>query len=310
MKSALLINYSANNNYARKKWRRIKEKVLKQIPKNTILIPYEVPFNMNQCLKKLINDEGINYIISAGGDGSVNYILNNLIRITGRNSRNYCLGAIGLGTSNDFLKPFSSYIGGIPVKINADFTNLTDVGRVIYLDEKSEIQSRYFIVNANLGITADANVLFNNGDFFIRHLKTRFPGLAIVYTAIKTIINYKNKEIILKDEGRKQLIKVANVSITKNPYISGSFHYDQGPGMTSGNLGFHCTGDMTKMEIIKTLYDLSRGKYTGIPKRSTSFVNKVDLSSMGILALETDGEVQMGKSFSFTTVPKSLCLAL
>lgn len=310
MKSALLINYSANNRYAGKKWLRIKEKVLNQLPHKTILVPYEVPFNVKECLEKLIKKDGVKYFISAGGDGSINYILNTLISITGRNSSDYCLGAIGLGTSNDFLKPFSSYIDGIPVKINADFTNLTDVGIVIFSDEKSEIKSRYFIINANLGITADANVLFNNGDFFIRHLKTRFPGLAIVYTALKTIINHKNKEIILKGEGRNQQIKVANISITKNPYISGSFHYDQCPGKASGKLGFHCTGDMTKMEIIKTLYDLSRGKFTGVDKRNTSFVNKVELASTNVLFLETDGELQMGKSFSFTIIPKALCLAI
>ena len=161
MKAAILINHTANNNSGEKKWLRIKEKVMKRFPKNTIFIPYKIPYNLHNCLDKLINEKGVNCFISAGGDGSINYLLNTLIKITGRHSKNYCLGGIGLGSSNDFLKPFSDYIDGVPVRINPDFENLTDVGKVTYTDEKSEVKARYFIVNASLGITADANLLFN-----------------------------------------------------------------------------------------------------------------------------------------------------
>ncbi|UCH14271.1 MAG: hypothetical protein JSV22_14370 [Bacteroidales bacterium] len=309
MKAAILINNSASNNTGEKKWKRIKDKVLKRFPKNTIVIPYKVPFNLFHCLKKLINEKGVTCFISAGGDGSINYLLNALIKITGRHSRNYCLGGIGLGSSNDFLKPFSDYIEGVPVKINPDFNNLTDVGKVTYTDEESEVKARYFIVNASLGITADANLLFNKGDLFIRYMKSRSVGLTILYTVIKTLITYKNKLITVNGGVESHKLRIANLSLTKSPYISGNFYYDRCPGKISGKLGFHCTGDMTKMEIIRTLYDLSKGRYTGLAKRSTSFVDELDISSADFLAMETDGEIQVGKRFSFTTIPKALCLA-
>lgn len=309
MKTAILINYSANNNSGKKKWMRIKEKVLNILPENTIIIPYEVPFNLNYHINKLIKEEDVNFFISAGGDGSLNLILNEILALTGKNSKNYCLGGIGLGSSNDFLKPFNEKINGIPVKINADFNNLTDVGKLTFINEENVEKSRYFIINASLGITADANLLFNQGDFFIRHIKSYFVGLTILYTALKTLINYKNKQVSLKSKNGIQSIKITNISLTKSPYISGSFHYDQSPGKDSGKLGFHCSHDMTKMEIIKTLYNLSNGKFPESSKRSTSFINSLEISSEKFLAIETDGEIQIGKNMVFTTLPKAISLA-
>ena len=308
MKTAILINYSANNDGSRKKWAHIGQRVLKILPKNTIAIPYEIPFNLNDCITRLIR-KGVTFFISAGGDGSLNHLLNTILKITGKNSKNYCLGAIGLGSSNDFLKPFSETIDGIPVKIKADFKNPVDVGKVTYLNEKNVLKSRYFIINASLGITADANLLFNRGDAFIRFMKSRFTGLTILYTALKTLIRFKNKEVQLKDSTGIHPVKLTNISLTKSPYVSGSFHYDQAPEKDCGKLGFHCSSAMTKMEIIKTLYNLSNGKFPESDHRTTSFVDWIEVFSKEFLALETDGEVQFGKNSRFINIPKALCLA-
>jgi len=309
MRTAVLINYSANYHTGKKKWLRIRDEVSSLLPENTLYIPYEIPFNTRDCLGKLTQDEGIRCIISAGGDGSINKVLNDLVEITGESSSEYCLGAIGLGSSNDFLKPVNKDIRGIPMKIHPDNRRLSDIGKVSFTDEKNELHSRYFIINASIGITADANQLFNQGDLFIRTMKSRFVGVTILYTALKTLATYKNKDVKIRENGKSQELRVANISITKSPYISGSFHYDCCPDRDSGKLGFHCSGDMTRWEIIKTLMDLSKGKYSGSAKRKTEYLEKIRISSDLSLALETDGEVQLGRDFTFSIIPKAIFLA-
>jgi len=309
LRTAVLINYSANYHTGKKKWLRIRDEITSQLPGNTIYIPYEIPFNTKECLNTLIRDEGVRCIISAGGDGSINNILNGLVEITGERSNEYCLGAIGLGSSNDFLKPVTTEIRGIPVKIHPDNYILSDIGKVTYMNENNEAGSRLFIINASIGITADANLLFNQGDLFIRNMKSRFVGLTILYTALKTLASYRNKEVTIRDNGKSEKLRVANVSITKSPYISGSFHYDHCPARDSGQLGFHCSGDMTRWEIIKTLRDLSKGKYSGVEKRETVYLENIRISSDLSIALETDGEVQLGREFAFSIIPGAICLA-
>ena len=309
MRTAVLINYSANNHSGKRKWLRIQDKMMRYLPANTIILPYTTPFDMKPCLTTLIHEEDVKYLVSAGGDGSMNHILNSLLEITGNNSSEFCLGGIGLGSSNDFLKPATRRINDVPVKILPDFNNFADIGKVIFRDEHGKKIARLFINNASLGVTADANLLFNRGDFIIRRLKSRMVGLTILYTALKTLITYKNKDLKITANGSCKSIRAANISLTKNPYISGSFHYDTCPPRDGGDLGFHCSEDMSRLEIIKTMWDLSQGIFSGSPKRKTTFVKKINISSDQVIALETDGEILMGSDFTFTTIPKAICLA-
>ncbi len=74
MNTAILINYAANNHTGKKKWLRIKEKVLQLLPYEPILLPYETPFIIKDCVKKLNKDEGylekvsnsISYLVDGG----------------------------------------------------------------------------------------------------------------------------------------------------------------------------------------------------------------------------------------------------
>jgi len=310
MRTAVLINYSACNQTGKKKWLQIRERIISLLPRDTIYVPFEMPFNTKECLSGLIGKEGINTIISAGGDGSINHILNNLMEITDNSLKGICLGAIGLGSSNDFLKPVGFQIRGIPCRIHDKESKLSDIGQVHYMNEGNEWQSRSFLINASLGITADANLLFNRGDLIIRTLKSRALDLTILYTALKTLARHKNKEVGIKENGTWNAMKIANINITKSPYISGGFHYDRCPARDSGQFGFHCTGDLSRLEIIRTLMDLSKGIFRETAKKKTRFLGQLEISSDKILALETDGEIQLGRNFRFSTIPRAVRLAV
>jgi diacylglycerol kinase family enzyme len=201
-------------------------------------------------------------------------------------------------------------IRGIPCRIQFKESKLSDIGQVNYVDDNNEWRSRSFIINASLGITADANQLFNRGDLIIRTLKSRALDFTILYTALKTLLSHKNKEIRIKENGSWRDMKFANISITKSPYISGGFHYNRCPERDSGQFGFHCTGDMSRLEIIKTLMDLSKGIFRETGKKNTRFLSQLEISSKELLALETDGEIQLGRNFRFSTFPRAIKLAV
>ncbi len=310
MKTAVLINYSACHHTGKKKWLQIRDTVVSLLPRDTIYIPYETPFNTKKCLQGLIGEKGITSIISAGGDGSINQILNKLMEITNGHLAGLYLGAIGLGSSNDFLKPYDMQIRGIPCRINFEKSKLSDIGQVHYINKNNEFRSRSFIINASLGITADANQLFNRGDLIIRTMKSRAIDFTILYTALKTLLKHKNKEIRIKENGSWNDIRIANISITKSPYISGGFHYDRCPARDSGQFGFYCAGDISRLEIIRTLMDLSKGNFRETVKKHTHFLRQVEISSNKVMALETDGEIQLGRNFRFFTIPRAIKLAV
>ena len=80
MNIAILVNKSVNNYSGGKKWDRIKNNILKLLPGSTKVIEFEPPFDIDKNIRNLISNHKINCIISAGGDGSVNYIVNSLMK--------------------------------------------------------------------------------------------------------------------------------------------------------------------------------------------------------------------------------------
>ena len=306
MNIAILVNYTANNNQGEKKWLSIKKDILQMLPVTTKVITYKPPFNIEECVLKLVTEQQINYIISAGGDGSINYILNSIINIFGELTKKIHLGAIGLGSSNDFLKPFSKSIKGIPVKINLQNSKMIDIGKVSFVNSDFNKITSYFIINASIGVTADANLLFNRGDFFLNSIKSRFVNLAISYAAIKTIIRYKNKPIRLYYDDKMKNIRITNISVVKNPNISGSFKYDQKIEPDDGMLGLNYCYNMNLFELLQVLIDLQKGKFSVKPKRISLFVKNIKIESDNFIALETDGEVVYAKNIKFSIIPKAI----
>ena len=79
---------------------------------------------------------GVKVIVAAGGDGAVNALLNGLMDpATDRPRWDVALGAIGLGSSNDFHKPSdpARHIGGFGVAMNPEAGARVDVGRADWL---------------------------------------------------------------------------------------------------------------------------------------------------------------------------------
>ena len=201
MKVAIIINYAANNGRAKKRWIQIKEEVLNSFPTNTILIPFEPPFDIELCLKGLVENQRVDVIISAGGDGSANYILNALMKLENIDLKKITLGGIGLGSSNDFIKPKKRSIQNVPVRLNFESVKLVDIGKLNYTQEDNQKTTRYFIANSSMGVTAEANYLFNQNYGIIGFLKNKLTDLAIICAALKTIFTFRNYPISIEYNG-------------------------------------------------------------------------------------------------------------
>lgn len=307
-KTAILVNLTANNGRAEKRWRKIEHSVLSNFEKPPIVVCYTTPFNIEKYLVHLIDDERVDSVISAGGDGSLNYVLNRLMHLENVRTEEFFLGGIGLGSSNDFVKPKRNFIQNIPVRMDIENAVLSDIGMVEFNSKEGYPKTKFFIANSSLGVTAQANYLFNQGDWVINFLKNKSTDLAIIYTALKTIFSFKNILVRLTSEEIDQEMILSNLAVLKNPHVSGDFQYDQNIKSNDGKLGLNICENMDKFELVKTLIDLNKGKFSGKPKRHSSFVEKLEVKPPGFVALEMDGEVELGKDFTFSVASKRIKL--
>ena len=303
MQAAILINRSANNGKSFKKWTLVKKQLSSLDLNECLIVEYDVPFDIEHCIREIIRTHKIYTFISGGGDGSVNYLLNSLSRIAGDNMEKFTIGAIGLGSSNDFIKPLGNCINSIPVRIDCKKIVLSDIGQVRYEDEKGNSREHLFLINSSVGLLAKGNYLFNKGDRIINFLKKKNVNLAIEYTALKTLVTHKSYELNIESDKEMRDLQLTSLSVVKSPYISGNFKFNQTISPADGFLGVNYSHNESFFDIVRTMTDLKNGKFIKDPplaSRQSYLTNHLKVASNNHVFLETDGEVTIAKNIEFS----------
>jgi diacylglycerol kinase (ATP) len=238
-------------------------------------------------------DDGIRTFIAAGGDGTVNAVIDALVRLRGAIALDdLTLGAVGLGSSNDAHKPVKRKIAGIPVRIDARLAVPRDVGIARW-----DGGERAFLVSASVGVTAAANALFNCEDNVLRLLKRWWVDGAIVWAAVRTIATWRNISATLVVDETSSAIALTHLGIAKTPWLTGGLHYDT--PVEPGRFAVNLCESMSRLRTISTLAALARGRFVGLPGTRSWSVPRASVVLGEPCDLELDGEIFRASRVSF-----------
>ncbi len=239
---------------------------------------------------------GESRIVAAGGDGTVNHALNAIINATdGTPDKSIIFGAVGLGSSNDFHKPFNSgkKYRGIPYLLDFNCASARDIGR-IQLDGGGQ---RYFIINASIGIVAEGNRFFNDPDKVLKRLKRLGATPAIIYSALASCAKYKSISVTLEIAGLPpETLKIANVGIAKNPNFSGNLNYGGKADYSNGFFDLHVYPARSFGGLLLLLVHLMRNK---ADDPDVLRAGRLKICSTGEFLVEFDGEVMTARRARF-----------
>lgn len=299
----VLINKNSGGGTAIKKWERIQKHLI------ILNSQYISIINTDQSIDQLILDSfnnGNTDFVVAGGDGTINFFLNRCMKLFKTEIlRNIKIGAVGIGSSNDFQKPFSpeNIIDGIPYRLNFKDAVCRDVGCLIY-KSNGMLDKKYFLINASVGITAEGNNSFNNPDYTLRYLKQLNTQTAITYAAVKNIFTYNNFTATVKINGESFNAEVSNMGIIKSPYFTGTLRYQSNPKLDDGLFDVHLYQSLSRFELLKLFNNLSKGLPDKKFNRKIWKANKIKISSEEEFAVEFDGEVIKTKWVEFSIIPR------
>lgn len=303
----LFLNTRAAGGTALKKWRTIESAFCRRYWPVEVFDPQDID-ELRLLLQQAIRS-GETDLVAAGGDGTVNALLNSICTLEDSNIiASIRLGAVGLGSSNDFHKPFlrEQFIDDIPCKLDFRRCSYRDVGQLSFQENGTRVR-RYFLANASSGVTAEANRFFNDPTPMLAFLKRRSTSAAILFAAVRSILLYRNVECTLQfgnnDQHRTHL---TNLAVMKNPYVSGSFSYDTPVLPDDGAFAINLSENMSKIELWHLLYSLSRGRFTNLDHTRSGSHPSITISSERPLAVEYDGEIVTTCSAEFTVLQKYL----
>jgi diacylglycerol kinase family enzyme len=289
----ILVNKSSNGGRAAERWARV-EPGLRGLAFETHVTATAA------AAERLIAQTKHDVIVAAGGDGTVNSVLNAVMRLRPQAT----LGAIGLGSSNDFHKPFDEMVSGVPVRIGA--ARLVDVGRATIVCDGVE-QVRYFCLNASVGLVADGNAFFNTDDPTLLWLKRRNVDAAIAYTAFVNLLRFRPVRARLRLDGAPaRTARFASLGVLKKVHFAGGMRYDTPVTADDGLFDVNLWERTQRVSVVRTLASLSRGRFRGLPGARCWRARSVRIEPERPVHLELDGEVTKVTSAELVVVPKAL----
>ncbi len=302
----VLLNPKAGGNSAIEKWRRFVAG-MPRLEDDVHVHFLQEKMDMSTLVNEAAN-RGELHFVAAGGDGTVHDLLNALMQLPLALRKKAILGAIGLGSSNDFHKPFEKgrRASSVPHQIDFDHASPRDIG-VAVIQNDGVRDTIFFCINASIGITAHGNALFNRPDRLLAWLKSHSTRGAILYAALKAIITYPNTRMIVDlPSGEHAPLFLTNLGIVKNPNFSGSLRYDVPARYDDGLFRVCVATSMRFLERLHLLWSLSRGEFTGIPNTMFWTAPSLTVEAASPFAVELDGEIMSATKAEFSIIPSGL----
>jgi YegS/Rv2252/BmrU family lipid kinase len=245
---------------------------------------------------------GFRKIITVGGDGTLNEVVNGVFSNDVCPSKEISLALIPVGTGNDWGRMFGIPLNyEIAVKIIRDNKMMVhDVGLVSYYDG-TEKKKRYFINIAGLGFESVVVRKTN-----LQKEKGRGGKLIYFYNLLTSLLSYNNTKAEIIIDGEIIHADVFSVNIGNGRYCGGGMRQTPDALPNDGLLDVTIINGMGKFEIIRNLKILYDGTILNHPKIDGYKCKSIKVSSDSIIYTEADGESLGHTPAEFSIIPASI----
>ncbi len=301
----VLLNPTANGGRAREHWEAIRPAL-----EHGLLAPGYLLVTSAEGLRERVLSDRDRVVVAAGGDGTVNRVLEAVMAMPEDARRDVTVGALGLGSSNDFHKPAAPErsVAGVPFRLDATARRPHNVGRVDVDDDAGHRERRHFLLNASVGIVSIGNERFNRRGPWLDALKRRAVSAAIWYATLWTLISTRNVPSTFRFGDERLDVALTNASFVIEPHFTGSLAYDLTVDPGGDTLAVAIAAGMGLRARIRTLRALAHGHFAGLPGTLVRRTAEVAVGLGRAVPLEVDGEVTRARSFRVTLLRKAVFL--
>lgn len=295
----IIFNPHAGSGKAKKDEQKILKLIAEYLPHHNIFYT-EYPEHAVE-LGKILSENGATHFIVAGGDGTLNEVVNGIFS---RNNQYHdvVIGMIPVGTGNDWIKTF-----GIPDDYEKALQHIAkmktivqDMGEITY-KQLSEDKKRYFINIAGFGfdglVTSNAN-----------NLKAKGIGGFRVYLSslFSSYLKFKAKNTLLEIDGKRIEKKLFSISVGIGKFNGGGMMQVPGANPVKGVFNITTIDEIGIAGILRNFRGLYTGKFIHDRRVSTYTGKNVIIQAEEPLPGEADGESLGESHFHLTILPHQL----
>jgi YegS/Rv2252/BmrU family lipid kinase len=272
----------------------------------------EAPGHATELAEQAAAD-GADAVICAGGDGTLNEIVNGLMRADA--AKRPMLGVIPSGTGTDFARGLNlpKDLDGIAAMLRRGATRPIDVGLASFVRAGQPV-SRHFINIAGLGFDGEVSDVVNREG-------KRGGSLAYFVNVFKVLARYENKRAqvtLIGDDGERAFEGEFNmIAVCNGRYFGGGMRVSPHADVRDGLFDVIVIEAMSRGEFALAFPRVYRGTHLSHPKVKTYRAREVKVqpspqpSPKGRggterMFLESEGELFGEAPASFRLLPSAL----
>ena len=244
-------------------------------------------------------NRGADLIIAAGGDGTINKVVNGIFRArpTGTAESRPRLGVVPLGTGNDFAGSLE-----LPMDVTEAVRRATQSGD--WIADVATINGRYFVNVSSGGLGAEATEEASD------KAKKLLGALAYFVTGVRKFVSLTpsqgrfvaDGEVVF--EGGFLFFAVGNGRRT-----GGGNWVTPKAELDDGVLDLCIVEEVNHAELLRILPELRNGDHVGNEHVTYLRFKELTIEPRGELSVNADGEPIEGHDFVYTLVPRAIRLA-
>jgi len=250
-------------------------------------------------LAKSAAKKGYQLVVSVGGDGTINEIVNGLH--DAGSMADVLLGIISTGTGSDYIRTI-----GIPRSHREACRCLTsprrltvDLGVVEYVN-RGQTAKRLFVNFDSLGFDAEV----------VKATTQRFKALGALPSyllgLLTTLVFYQGRRVTLKLDGQAEERKVCVILMGNGKYGGGGMLATPDADPMDGLLDVLIIDDLSKPDLLWSLPRVYRGTHLTHPKVTMKRAREIEIRPIQPMSLQADGELIGEAPARFQVLPAAL----
>lgn len=236
--------------------------------------------------------ENFNYVVAAGGDGTINEVINGLCR----HEKQPLFNFIPLGTVNDFARAI-----GIPQKPEEaiDWLKAANHERSVDVGQAND---QFFANVVAMGAIAEAT-----HEVTIEQ-KTKFGSLSYYVEGIKKLNDNKTYALEIEADGHHTKVNAFLVLVGMTNSIAGFENLAKGAELDDGYMHIFIVKKLEGLDIVKVMTSLLKGTFKDQEQVTYIKAKEAKISSKEQLVTNIDGDEGENLPIDFRVKPQHIRL--